>query len=174
MPRTVALVVTAVLVVYLVLVGWFAVELVLAGSGSDIAFAVGVFILPVLGIWIAVANLRFGVQVERLARRLAAEGGLPDTSTLPRRPSGRIEPAAAAAWYDERKAELDDEPTDWRRWYRLAQAYDLAGDRRRGWETMRQALRLSAGISVGISAGAGGGGSPATSVGPGSVTRPAE
>jgi len=166
MPRTVALVVTAVMVVYLVLVGWFAVELVLAGSGLDIAFAVGVFILPVLGIWIAVANLRFGVRVDRLARRLADEGGLPDTSALPRRPSGRIESAAADAWYDERRAELDEEPTDWRCWYRLAQAYDLAGDRRRAWETMRQALRLSA--------DAGGGGSPATSAGRGSVTRSAE
>jgi hypothetical protein len=112
-----------------------------------------------------VANLRFGVQVERLARRLADEGGLPDTSALPRRPSGRIEPAAAVAWYDERKVELDEEPTDWRRWYRLAQAYDLAGDRRRAWESMRQALRLSARDDDG---------SAATSAGPGSVTRPAD
>jgi hypothetical protein len=163
-PRTAALLVTAVMVVYLALMGQVAVWLFQAGTGLAISLAVAVFMLPVVGIWIAVVNLRFGIQVERLARRLADEGGLPDTSALPRRPSGRIESAAAVAWFDERKTELDEEPTDWRRWYRLAQAYDLAGDRRRGWESMRQALRLSA---------RSGGGSPATSAGPGSVTRPA-
>jgi hypothetical protein len=163
-PRTVALLVTAVMVVYLVLMGQVAVWFFQAGTGIGVSLSVAVFILPVVGIWIAVANLRFGVGVERLARRLADEGGLPDTSALARRPSGRIESAAAVAWYDDRKAELDAEPTDWRRWYRLAQAYDLAGDRRRAWESMRQALRLSA---------RNGDGSPATSAGPGSVTRPA-
>ncbi len=163
-PRTAALLVTAVMVVYLALMSQVAVWLFQAGTGLGISLAVAVFMLPVVGIWIAVVNLRFGIQVERLARRLADEGGLPDTSALPRRPSGRIESAAAVAWFDERKTELDEEPTDWRRWYRLAQAYDLAGDRRRGWESMRQALRLSV---------RSGGGSPATSAGPGSVTRPA-
>jgi hypothetical protein len=163
-PRTIALLVTAALAVTMAGLGQWLWLLLTDGGGIGFGLAFAILALMFLGVRVAVVNLRFGVHVERLARRLADEGGLPDTSALPRRPSGRIEPAAAAAWFDERKAELDVEPTDWRRWYRLAQAYDLAGDRRRAWETMRQALRLSA---------RNGDGSAATSAAQGPVTRPA-
>jgi hypothetical protein len=141
--RTTAILLTAVLVVYFVLLGERAVLLLQTGTGVGIGLGVAVLILPLVGAWIAVVNLRFGVEVERLARRLADEDTLPDASELPRRPSGRVDRDAADAWFDERKAEVDAEPADWRRWYRLAYAYDLAGDRRRARETMRHALRLA-------------------------------
>jgi hypothetical protein len=141
--RTTAILLTAVLAVYFVLLGERAVLLLQTGTGVGIGLGVAVLILPVVGAWIAVVNLRFGAQVERLARQLADEDSLPDASELPRRPSGRVDRDAADAWFDERKAEVDAEPADWRRWYRLAYAYDLAGDRRRARETMRYALRLA-------------------------------
>ena len=141
--RTTALLLTVVLVGYFLLIGERAVWLIESGGAAGIGLGVGALLLPLIGVWIAAANLRFGVKVERLARRLADEGALPDASELPRRPSGRIEREAADAWFDERKAELDESPEDWRRWYRLAYAYDIAGDRRRARETMRHALRLS-------------------------------
>jgi hypothetical protein len=141
--RTTAFLLTAVLVVYFVLLGQRAVLLLRTGTGVGIGLGVAVLILPVVGAWIAVVNLRFGAQVERLARQLAAEDGLPDVAGLPRRPSGRVDREAADAWFDERKADVQAEPADWRRWYRLAYAYDLAGDRRRARETMRHALKLA-------------------------------
>lgn len=141
--RTTAIVLTAVLVVYFVLLGERAVWLIQTGSGVGIGLGAAVLVLPLIGAWIAVVNLRFGAQVERLARRLADENALPDASDLPRRPSGRVDRSAADAWFDERKAELDAEPGDWRTWYRLAYAYDVAGDRRRARDTMRQALKLA-------------------------------
>jgi Flp pilus assembly protein TadD len=61
---------------------------------------------------------------------------------LPRRPSGRIERGAADALFDTVRAELEDDPDDWRRWYRLARAYDYAGDRSRARETMKTAVEL--------------------------------
>ena len=140
--RTTAFVLTAVLVVYFVLLGERAVWLIQTGSAAAIGLGVAVLVLPLVGAWIAVVNLRFGARVEKLARRLADEGTLPDAANLPRRPSGRVDRATADAWFDERKAELDAAPDDWRRWYRLAYAYDVAGDRRRARETMRHALRL--------------------------------
>lgn len=146
--RTTALILTAVLVVYFVLLGERAVLLLQTGTAVGIGLGIGVLLLPIVGAWIAAVNLRFGVRVERLARRLADEGTLPDTSELPRRPSGRVDRAAADAWFDERKAELDEQPDDWRRWYRLAYAYDVAGDRRRARETMRHALDLASSTSV--------------------------
>lgn len=142
--RTTAILLTAVLVVYFVLLGQRAGWLIQTGTAVGVGLGVAVLILPVIGAWIAVVNLRFGAQVERLARQLADENALPDASDLPRMPSGRVDRGAADAWFDERKAELEAEPDDWRRWYRLAYAYDLAGDRRRARETMRHALQLAA------------------------------
>lgn len=142
--RNVALVMTAALVVYLVLLGARGVELIATGTGAGIALGVGVLVLPLLGLWMVVATWQSGTRIQHLARRLDAEGGLPDVDDLPRRPSGRVDRAAADAWFEERRAELEQHPEDWRYWYRLAHAYDLAGDRRRARATMRKALDLEA------------------------------
>jgi hypothetical protein len=141
--RTTAIVLTAVLVVYFALLAQRAVLLIGTGTVVGIGLGVGVLVLPLIGAWIAAANLRFGVRVEKLARQLADEGRLPDTADLPRRPSGRIDRDAADAWFDERRAEVEAAPGDWRAWYRLAYGYDIAGDRRRARETMRRALDLA-------------------------------
>jgi len=140
--RNTALLVTAALAVYLVLLGARGVELIATGTGAGVALGVGVLVLPLLGLWMVIATWRSGTRIQRLARRLEAEGGLPDIADLPRRPSGRVDRAAADAWFDERRAELEEHPGDWRYWYRLAHAYDIAGDRRRARATMRTALEL--------------------------------
>ncbi len=41
------------------------------------------------------------------------------------------------------QAETEAAPEDWRTWYRLALAYDAAGDRRRARWATRQAIKLS-------------------------------
>ena len=140
--RTVALLLTAVLAVYFVLLGGKGVLLIGTGDPVAVGLGVGVLILPLIGAWIAWTNLRFGLKTEKMARQLADEGGLPDTSSLPRRPSGRVDRDAADAWFEERRVETEAEPDDWRSWFRLAQAYDLAGDRGRARETMRRAITL--------------------------------
>jgi cytochrome c-type biogenesis protein CcmH/NrfG len=55
---------------------------------------------------------------------------------------GRIERDAADALFDTVRAELHRDPGDWRRWYRLARAYDYAGDRPRAREAMKSAVEL--------------------------------
>jgi cytochrome c-type biogenesis protein CcmH/NrfG len=79
---------------------------------------------------------------QRLARRAREQGLELDVTDLPRRPSGRIERDAADALFEEVRAEVEAEPDDWRRWYRLARAYDYAGDRGRARETMKKAVEL--------------------------------
>lgn len=138
----IAAVLTAAVVLYLVLLAGRSVALISSGEPVAVALGVGVLVLPVLGAWIVASTWRSGLSVERLTRRLAAEDGLPDVSDLPRRPSGRVDRAAADAWFAERKAELDAAPEDWRAWYRVAHAYDIAGDRRRAREAMRKAVEL--------------------------------
>ncbi|GAA4829685.1 tetratricopeptide repeat protein [Saccharopolyspora rosea] len=146
-PRTTAFVVAAALLVYLVLMGERAFTMLVSGQPVFIVLGVAVLVFPVLGALMIVDQLRFGLQTERLARRLDEEGALPDVSHLPRRPSGRVERDAADSWFDEKQAELEAAPNDWRRWFALAQAYDLAGDRNRGRKAMRRAIELERGES---------------------------
>ncbi len=139
--------VAAALLVYLVLMGERAFTMLVSGQPVFIVLGVAVLVFPVLGALMIVDQLRFGLQTERLARRLDEEGALPDVSHLPRRPSGRVERDAADSWFDEKQAELEAAPNDWRRWFALAQAYDLAGDRNRGRKAMRRAIELERGES---------------------------
>lgn len=130
------------LLVYLALLGRSAILMIGSGRPVAIAFGVALLIMPAIGLWAMIATLRAGFAHQNLAR-LAAEDGMElDVSALPRRPSGRIERDAADALFDTVRAELDSEPDDWRRWYRLARAYDYAGDRGRAREAMKAALEL--------------------------------
>ena len=140
--RAVALLLAAVLVFYLITIGWRGLLLIGEGSAISVALGVGLLVLPALGGWALIHELRFGVRTARLARRLDAEGGLP-IDDLPRRPSGRVDRGAADAAFASARAQLEAQPADWRRWFRLATAYDAAGDRRRAREAMRQAIALA-------------------------------
>lgn len=141
-PRASALVLAVVLGVYLLLMGGRALTMIVTGDVVFVVLGLAVLVLPVLGAVLVVDQIRFGSATERLARRLHEEGALPDTSHLPRRPSGRVRREAADAWFDEKQTELEAAPRDWRAWFALAQAYDLAGDRNRGRKTMRRAIEL--------------------------------
>ncbi|UGT63558.1 hypothetical protein [Nocardia asteroides] len=127
---------------YFLLLGRIAIELLTSGAAAAVAIGVGVLILPLLGVWIVVATLRAALAHQHLARRMHAEGRELDTAELPRRPSGRVERPAADALFDRVKAEWEADPDNWRSSYRLARAYDLAGDRSRAREAMRRAVAL--------------------------------
>ena len=139
--RRTALLLVGVLAVYLVLVGWRGVLLVRTGDAVAVALGLAVLVLPVIAAVIVAREVRFGVATQRMARELEAAGGLP-VDDLPRRPSGRVVRGAADATFAGRRAEVEAAPEDWRAWYRLAVAYDDAGDRRRAREAMRHAARL--------------------------------
>ncbi|PPK67449.1 tetratricopeptide repeat protein [Actinokineospora auranticolor] len=141
--RAVSLLLTAVLAVYFVLLGGRAVALFRDGAPVAVALGVGVILLPLVGAWVAWSTLRFGLRTQVLGRQLQEEGGLPDTSDLPRLPSGRVDRTAADAFFEEIQAEAEAAPDDWRSWYRLAVAYDTAGDRTRARQSMRKALELA-------------------------------
>ena len=53
-------------------------------------------------------------------------------------------PADEAPVDDDLEPEVEASPDDWRVWFRLAYAYDIAGDRGRARETMRKAIELHA------------------------------
>ncbi len=132
------------LFVYFALLTRTAVTLIRTGTVETVALGIGVLALPIVGAWAVLATLRAGFAHDRLARLAADQGMELDVESLPRMPSGRIEREAADALFGTTRTELEADPDNWQRWYRLARAYDYAGDRRRAREAMRTAVKLEA------------------------------
>ncbi|WP_280219825.1 hypothetical protein [Nocardia neocaledoniensis] len=127
---------------YFIRLGSLAIAYIADGEFAGVALGIGMLLLPIVGIWIVWATLQAAFAHQRLARRIDEEGLEVDTSQLPRRPSGRIERAAADELFARIKTEWEADPDNWRSSYRLARAYDYAGDRTRARETMRRAVAL--------------------------------
>ena len=132
----------AALVVYFVLLGRIATALIVAGRAAAIGLGLALMILPLIGIWVMVSTLRAGLAHQRLARIVHDEGMDLDVSALPRMPSGRIRRDAADELFQAVRQEVEHDPDNWRRWYRLARAYDYAGDRARAREAMSKAVDM--------------------------------
>jgi hypothetical protein len=130
------------MLVYFVLLGRMAIAMIASGRAAAVGLGLALLIMPVIGLWAMIATLRAGLAHQKLARLVAEDGMELDTGDLPRRPSGRIERDAADALFATVRAEVEADSDDWRRWYRLARAYDYAGDRRRARDAMKTALEL--------------------------------
>ena len=130
----------AAMCVYFVLLGWRAFDLMATGTVAGIGLGIGVLILPFIGAWLIYATLRAGIEHQKLTREMAAGGRELDVSALPRRASGRIERDAADALFAQVKQEWEADPTDWHNTYRIARAYDYAGDRGRARAMMKRAV----------------------------------
>lgn len=136
-----AIIMAALLALYLVFVVQYA--LLLIGDDNPWAKVMGValIVLPIIGAWVLVAELVFVFRGQRLIKVLGAEGGLP-VDDLPRLPSGRIDPKAADLEFPRYKREVEDAPESWSAWLRLGLAYDASGDRSRARWATRTAIRL--------------------------------
>ena len=130
------------LVVYFVLLGRIAMAFITSGEPAAIGLGLALMIMPLIGIWVMVSTLRAGLTHQRLGRIVKDEGMELDVSSLPRRASGRIDREAADALFATVRDELENDPDNWRRWYRLARAYDYAGDRSRAREAMKKAVEM--------------------------------
>ncbi|RIQ10946.1 hypothetical protein DY240_30660 [Jiangella rhizosphaerae] len=125
----------------LVLVVWRGVLLIGSATAAGVGIGLAVVVIAAVGAWVLWRSVRFGLRMQALARELESEGGLP-VDDLPRRPSGRADRAAADELFERRRAEAEANPEDWRVWFRLALAYDDAGDRSRAREAARRAVAL--------------------------------
>jgi cytochrome c-type biogenesis protein CcmH/NrfG len=114
------------------------------GSGDliNVLLGLSVIAVPVIGAWLVWREISFGKRMQVLGQRLAERGDLP-VDDFPRTPSGRVELAAAQAWFEEERDRVERDPDDWAGWYRLGLAYDAARDRRRAREAMGQAVRIA-------------------------------
>ena len=137
-----AILMAALLALYLVLLVVRAVAFLTSGQGVGVAIGVALLVLPLLGAFLLVRELAFGVASTRLARRLAVEEPLPGAD-LPRRPSGRVDRRRADALFERYAEAAEAAPDQWRGWLRLGLVYDLAGDRRRARRAVRRAIALA-------------------------------
>ena len=140
--RVAVVVMAALLVLYLVFALRYGLVLIGVGQPVAIGLGIGMLVLPILALGLTAAEVVFAVRAEALGRRLEKEGGLP-TEELPLTASGRIERAAADELFPSYRAAVEADPENWRTWYRLALAYDAAGDRRRARWATRTAIRVS-------------------------------
>ncbi len=134
-------VMSVLLALYLALAGWRAVALLASGEALATVFGVALLVLPLIGAWGLVVELRFGLRSARLGRILGEEGGLPAVP-VEAQPSGRVDREAADAEFPRFAAEAEAAPDDWRAWFRLGLAYDASGDRRRARRAVRHAIAL--------------------------------
>lgn len=141
--RVTVAVLTAALLIYFVLLGQRGIYLLQTGTVVGIGLGIGVLLLPIVGVVLVAFELRFGAATARLARRLAASGELPDDSALARHPSGRVDRAAADGYFETIRTKVEVDEGNWRLWYQLGYAYNLAGDRKRARAAMRRAIELS-------------------------------
>ena len=134
-------VLVVVLFFYAALIGFKGVALLDSGVLVGRLLGMALLVMPVLGLFVVWREIEFGRRTAALARTLDAEGGLP-VDDLPRRPSGRPDRAAAQDLFERMRAQAEASPEDWRSWFRLALAYDAAGDRTRARAAARHAIAL--------------------------------
>lgn len=139
--RIAAIVMCLLLVLYLVLVGQRAFLFISSGEPVAIVIGIALFVLPVIGVFALLAEVRFGVLTERMVKQLEREDALP-VDDVPRRASGRYERESADAAFPTYAAAVTVAPDDWRAWFRLGLAYDACGDRRRARGAIRRSIRL--------------------------------
>lgn len=133
------------LAVYFVLIGSLGVRLMGTGEWAGIALGVALLLLPLVGAWAVARELVFGRATQRLGEELAARDELPREDELDHTATGRVDRTAGQALYERYRGEVEAAPQDAGAWYRLAIAYDAAGDRRRGRAAARHAVRLHRG-----------------------------
>ena len=139
--RFAAVLMSALLVLYLALVLQLAIRLIAVDNAISKVLGIALLVLPLLGAWALVAEILFGLRTQRLVRQLDVAGELP-VDSIPKRTSGRPERVAADAEFPRYKAEVEADPGSWKAWFRLGLSYDASGDRPRARRSLRRAIAL--------------------------------
>ena len=137
-----ALLMTALVVMYLVLVAERSFALMASGEPIGIAIGSAMIFLPAVAFWGIFMELRFGLRIEKLGSFLMKENAWP-SFPFELRPSGRPTKPSAEAVFDIYREKVEADEKNWKSWFALGLAYDAAGDRARARKAMRQAISLS-------------------------------
>ena len=143
--RTVALIVAIciALAVYFVLLGQRGIQLIQDGGGAAIGLGIGVLIPAVPGGCgssspRSVPASRTSASRSRFTTRASLSTRLRFRNCLRAGSSERLPTSCSP----QIKVDWEADPDNWKQNFRLARAYDYAGDRSRARETMRRAVEL--------------------------------
>ena len=133
---------SALVLMYLVLVADRSFALV--GSGELVGIAIGLLMLflPAVAFWGIFMELRFGLRIEKLGEQLKKENAWPQFP-FELRPSGRPTKESAQEVFEQFRLDVEADQNNWKAWFSLGLAYDAAGDRARARKAMRQAIILT-------------------------------
>jgi hypothetical protein len=137
-----ALFMSALVVMYLVLVAERSFALISSGEPIGIAIGSLMIFLPALAFWGIAMELRFGLRIEKLGEVLKRENAWPQFP-FALRPSGRPTKESAQDVFAEFRQKVESDENNWKAWFALGLAYDAAGDRPRARKAMRQAIALA-------------------------------
>lgn len=136
-----ALFMTALVLVYLVLVGERSIALIASGELIGVAIGSLMIFLPAIAFWGIFMELRFGLRIEKLGKILMAEKAWPQFG-FDYRASGRPTKESAEKVFESYRQAVEQDEANWKRWFALGLAYDAAGDRTRARAAMRKAIAL--------------------------------
>jgi tetratricopeptide (TPR) repeat protein len=137
-----AYVMTALLIVYILLLANTGVSLLRVSE--PIAQAMGVLILafPLVGAWAIFHEFRFAIRLQRLENLVNELGTWPQLN-LETRPSGRPIKASADAAFAIYSQAASAEPLNWQNWFNLGLVYSAAGDKPRARAAFKKAIALA-------------------------------
>ena len=133
-----ALVMTALAVIYVVLLGQKAVLLILDDNWVAKAMGLALLVLPIVAAWAILTEVKFGIDAERLAK----SNSLPQLQ-LELRPSGRATKESAQFEFERIKLLVSQDLENWELWFRLGECYDASGDRKLARKSIRKAIKLA-------------------------------
>ncbi len=133
-----ALVMTALAVVYVLLLGQKAILLMLDEDIVAKAMGFALLVLPLVAAWAILIEVKFGIEAEKLAKA----NSLPQLQ-FELRPSGRATKASAGREFERIKSLVSEDPENWELWFRLGECYDASGDRKLARKSIRKAIKLA-------------------------------
>ena len=134
MAKRIAFILSAVLAVYLGFAFSRGLDLVKTDSAAVKLLGLCVLVLPVLGGWLVIREVRFGFKSTNMGQQVA-EGLLPSREIKPRSPQADEYLAGAVA-------RTKDAQDLWQNWFCVALGYDLVGERKLARESMQYAVEL--------------------------------
>ncbi len=133
-----ALVMTALAVIYVLLLGQKGTLLLLEDNWVAKVMGLGLLVLPLVATWAILTEVKFGIDAERLAK----------TNTQPElqfemRPSGKPTKESAQLEFERIKSLVSQDLENWELWFRLGECYDASGDRKLARKAIRKAIKLA-------------------------------
>lgn len=132
MARRIALILAAVLSVYLFFAASRGIDLIRTDDPAVQALGVAVLILPILGAFLVIREIRFGKLSYQMGQ-VIDEAYLPAADIAADQKNANL-----VAAIDRAKEDMDN----WKAWYSVALAYELMNERKLAREAMRYSVEL--------------------------------